>query len=142
MLVIDATDLILGRMASFVAKRLLEGERVAIVNAERAVISGKREATFKAYDAWMEIRNLVNPKKGPFHPRRPDALVRLTVRGMLPFDKPRGREAYRRLRVYTGVPPELKDMKFESIPDAHLSRLRTEWFIRVGELSQHLGAKF
>ncbi|MEM2908477.1 MAG: 50S ribosomal protein L13 [Candidatus Hadarchaeales archaeon] len=142
MLVIDATDLILGRMASFVAKRLLEGERVAIVNAERAVISGKREATFKAYDAWMEIRNLVNPKKGPFHPRRPDALVRLTVRGMLPFDKPRGREAYRRLRVYTGVPPELKDMKFESIPDAHLSRLRTGWFIRVGELSQHLGAKF
>jgi large subunit ribosomal protein L13 len=61
---------------------------------------------------------------------------------MLPYDKARGREAYRRLRVYVGVPQELKDKKFESIPDAHLNRLRTGWFIRVGELSRHLGAKF
>jgi len=35
--VIDAKDLVLGRMASAVAKRLLNGEKIIIVNAEKAV---------------------------------------------------------------------------------------------------------
>ena len=141
-MLIDATDLILGRMASHVAKSLLEGKEVTIVNAEKAVISGRRQATFSERDAWMEIRNLVNPRKGPFHPRRPDDLVRRTIRGMLPYKKPKGREAYRRLRVYVGVPPELEGREARSIAGAHLKRLGTRRFITVGELSRHLGVKF
>jgi len=141
-MIIDAKDLILGRMASFAAKRLLEGESVVIVNAEQAVISGRREATLDLYDAWLEIRSVVNPRKGPFHPRKPNDLVRLTVRGMLPFDKPRGREAYRRLKVYVGVPAEFKGKELESLPSAKLERLGTRRFIRVGELSRHLGVRF
>jgi len=141
-MIIDAKDLILGRMASFVAKRLLEGESMVIVNAEQAVISGRREATLDLYDAWLEIRSIVNPRKGPFHPRKPNDLVRLTVRGMLPFDKPRGREAYRRLKVYIGVPAEFRSKELESLPGAKLERLGTRRFIRVGELSRHLGVKF
>jgi len=141
-MIIDAKDLILGRMASFVAKRLLEGESVAIVNAEQAVISGRRESTFDAYDAWLEVRSIVNPRKGPFHPRKPNDLVGLAVRGMLPFDKPRGREAYRRLKVYVGVPAEFKGKELESLPGAKLERLGTRRFIRVGELSRHLGVRF
>lgn len=141
-MIIDAKDLILGRMASFAARRLLEGERVIIVNAEQAVISGRRELTFDIYDAWLKIRSIVNPRKGPFHPRRPDDLVRRTVRGMLPFDKPRGREAYRRLKVYVGMPAEFKGKELVSLPDASLQGLGTRRFIRVGELSRHLGARF
>ena len=141
-MIIDAKDLILGRMASFAAKRLLEGESVVIVNAEQAVISGRREATLDLYDAWLEIRSVVNPRKGPFHPRKPNDLVRLTVRGMLPFDKPRGREAYRRLKVYVGVPAEFEGKELESLPGAKLERLGTRRFIRVGELSRHLGVRF
>jgi len=141
-MIIDAKDLILGRMASFAAKRLLEGESVVIVNAEQAVISGRREATLDLYDAWLEIRSVVNPRKGPFHPRKPNDLVRLTVRGMLPFDKPRGREAYRRLKVYVGVPAEFKGKELKSLPGAKLERLGTRRFIRVGELSRHLGVRF
>lgn len=141
-MIIDAKDTVLGRLATFVAKRLLEGERVAIVNAEQAVISGRREATFGVYEAWLQIRNLANPKKGPVHLRRPDDLVRMTVRGMLPFDKTKGREAYRKLRVYVGVPAELKDKEMKSLPEASLERLRTRRFIRIGELSKHLSAKF
>ena len=141
-MLVDATDLVLGRMASYVAKRLLEGERIIIVNAEKAVISGRREATFSEYDAWMKIRNLVNPRKGPFHPRRPEDLVRRAVRGMLPRKKPRGRSAYRRLRVYVGLPPEFAGLEIKSIPQAHLKRVGTRRFITVGKLSKHLGAKF
>jgi len=142
MLVIDAKDTVLGRLATFVAKRLLEGEQVAIVNAEQAVISGRREATLDVYEAWLQIRNLANPRKGPIHLRRPDDLVRMTVRGMLPFDKTKGREAYRKLRVYVGVPAEFKDKEMKSLPEASLKRLRTRRFIRIGELSKHLSAKF
>lgn len=142
LLVIDATDLILGRMASVVAKRLLEGEHVIIVNAEKAVISGRRDSTIREYLDWLDVRSIANPKKGPFHPKRPDALVRLAVRGMLPFSKPRGLSAYKRLRVYVGVPEEFANMKAESLQQAHMQRLSTRRFIRVGEISKHLGAKF
>ena len=48
MAVIDANGLILGRLASTVAKRLLSGdEEIHIVNAEKAVISGSRASTLR-----------------------------------------------------------------------------------------------
>jgi len=141
-MIIDGKDLVLGRLASFAAKRLLEGERVTVVNAEQIVISGRKKATFDAYDVWLEIRNLTNPRKGPFHPKRPEELVRRTVRGMLPFDKPRGRGAYDRLRVHIGVPPEFVGKKMQTLPEASLERLGTRRFMRIGDISKHLGAKF
>lgn len=141
-MIIDGKDLVLGRLASFVAKQLLGGDKVTIVNAEQIVISGRRDATLDAYDAWLKTRNLANPRKGPFHLKRPEDLVRIAVRGMLPFDKPRGREAFHRLRVHIGVPQELAGKELTSIPDASLERLGTRRFIRIGELSKHLGARF
>jgi large subunit ribosomal protein L13 len=141
-MIIDGKDLVLGRLASFVAKQLLRGDKVTIVNAEQIVISGRRDATLGAYDAWLKTRNLANPRKGPFHLKRPEELVRIAVRGMLPFDKPRGREAFHRLRVHMGVPKELAGKELTSIPDASLERLGTRRFIRIGELSKHLGARF
>lgn len=140
--IIDGKDLVLGRLASFAAKRLLEGERVTVVNAEQVVISGRKEATFDVYEAWLEVRNLTNPRKGPFHLKRPEELVRLAVRGMLPFDKPRGREAYGRLRIHMGVPPELAGKEMQTLPEASLERLGTRRFMRIGDLSKHLGARF
>jgi len=141
-MIIDGKDLVLGRLASFAAKKLLDGDRIIIVNAEQVVISGRRDATFDAYDAWLETRNLTNPRKGPFHLKRPEELVRIAVRGMLPFDKPRGREALRRLRVHIGVPKELAGKELTSVPDASLEQLGTRRFIRIGELSKHLGSRF
>lgn len=141
-MIIDGKDLVLGRLASFAAKRLLEGEHVTVVNAEQVVVSGRKEATFDAYDAWLEVRNLTNPRKGPFHLKRPEDLVRLAVRGMLPFDKPRGRGAYGRLRVHMGVPPKFAGKEMQTLPEASLERLGTRRFMRIGNLSKHLGARF
>lgn len=141
-MLIDGKDLVLGRLASFVAKRLLEGERVTVLNAEQVVVSGRREATFDLYDAWLETRSLTNPRKGPFHLKRPEELVRRAVRGMLPFDKPKGREAFRRLHVYIGAPKEFSGKELTAVPGASLEELGTRRFIRVGELSKHLGARF
>ena len=113
--IIDAEGLILGRMASVVAKRLLNGERIEIVNAESAVVSGKKKMVIKERKDFLEVGG---PTKGPFHYRRPNAIIRRTIRGMLPRRKPRGREAYGRLKVHIGVPREFNGVERESLPDA------------------------
>jgi len=141
-MIIDGKDLVLGRLASFVAKKLLEGESVTVLNAEHVVISGKADTTFEIYKAWLETRNVANPRKGPFHPKRPEDIVRRAVRGMLPFSKARGMTAFRRLRVYIGVPEEFSGKELTTIPSASLQSLGTRRFIRVGDLSKKLGASF
>lgn len=135
--VIDAEGLILGRMASVVAKRLLEGERIDIVNAEGAVVSGKRLQVIKERKEFLEVGG---PTKGPFHYRKPNAIIRRTIRGMLPHRKPRGRDAYRRLKVHIGVPRKLGGVEAESIKVAHVDRLRGR-YITVGEIAKNIGWK-
>ena len=88
--VIDATGLILGRMASVVAKRLLMGERIAIINAEKAVVSGRRRMVVRRYKERLQIGHY---RKGPYWPRRPDRIVWRTIRGMLPRYKDKGKRA-------------------------------------------------
>ena len=133
--VIDATGLILGRMASVVAKRLLMGEHIAIVNAEKAVISGRKKAVVRRYKERLQIGHY---RKGPYWPRRPDRIVWRTIRGMLPRYKEKGKKALKRLRVFIGVPEELGGVRAETIPDARADKLRCP-YITVGELAEELG---
>jgi len=133
--IIDANGLILGRMASAIAKRLLQGESIVIVNAEKAVISGKRLSRVKEAKRRLEIGH---PKKGPFHPRRPEQIVRRTIRGMLPRRKPKGQQAYRRLQVFVDVPEELKATETHTIPDAGAEKLKCP-YITVGKLAEEIG---
>jgi large subunit ribosomal protein L13 len=107
-LVFDAEGKILGRLASTVAKSALNGNSVAVINAENAVISGDPKVIIARYNVRLNLKEKANPDHSPYWPRRPDMLVKRVVRGMLPYRKPRGKEAYRRIRVYMGVPDELK----------------------------------
>ena len=95
MKVIDASDCIMGRLASSVAKTLLNGEEVHIVNAENAVISGSKDMVFGEY---ISKRNLNHPRKGPYYPRMPHMMLKRAVRGMIPYQKPKGREIESRCR--------------------------------------------
>src|SRR4030043_329466 len=88
--VVNAEGLILGRMASKVAKKLLNGEEVIIVNAEKSVLSGKKKSKVAEAKQFLEVGA---PERGPFHYRRPDRIMRKTVRGMLPFKQPKGKKA-------------------------------------------------
>ncbi|WP_456368948.1 50S ribosomal protein L13 [Thermococcus sp.] len=142
MRIINAEGLILGRLASKVAKMLLEGEEVIIVNAEKAIITGNREDIFAKYKQRTELRTRTNPKRGPFYPKRSDEIVRRTVRGMLPWKTDRGRKAFKRLKVYVGVPKEFEGKEFETISEAHMSRLSTPKYVTVGEVAKFLGGKF
>ncbi len=141
-LVVDATNMVLGRMASLVAKRLLAGERVVIVNAEKAVISGSKKNIVEEYKKYvLAKRRLKNPEKGPKKIRRPDLMVKRVVRGMLPYKKPRGRAAYRRLRVYIGVPEEYRSVQAIRFEEADASKLSLRKYLTVGELASLFGWK-
>jgi len=133
--IIDADGLILGRMATSVAKRILNGEEIVIINAEKAILSGKKRSKLK--DA-IEFLSVGHPRMGPFHYRRPDKVVRKSVRGMLPFKQPKGKQAYKRLKVYMGVPSNLKDQKMETLPNAQAKKLTCPYFT-VGEFSKEIG---
>jgi large subunit ribosomal protein L13 len=133
--VIDADGLILGRMASTIAKRLLKGEEIIIVNAEKAVISGKKESKIREEREFLEVGY---PRKGPFHYRRPDRILRRAIRGMLPYKQPKGKQAYKRLKVFMGVPEHLKNQKIETLADAQAEKLKCP-FITLGELAKEIG---
>lgn len=135
-IVIDADGLILGRLASVVASRLLGGDAIAIINAEHAMISGSKTTTFREY---KEMVDTGSTEHGPYFPTRPDHIVKRTIRGMLPYKRMRGREAMSRLRVYMGVPVELTETEAETISEASITRLGTIKYIRLGELSAKLG---
>ncbi len=134
-MIIDAENLILGRMATVVAKHLLQGSAVTILNAEKAVISGKRLSRVKEMKQKLQIGH---PRKGPYFPRRPDRLIKRTVRGMLPRKKPKGRDAIRRLQVFIGVPQQFKDQPLETILDAKAEKLKCP-YIHVGDLAKEIG---
>ncbi len=139
MTVIDAKNLILGRMASTVAKRLLAGEEINIINAERAIISGRKDTTFDRYKRYVDRGSR---EFGPRFPRRPDQIIARTIRGMIPHTRMTGREAYNRLKVYIGVPPELGKEQAGTVEDASITRLSTSNYTVLGDLSKRLGSKF
>ena len=133
--VINAEGLILGRMSSIIAKRLLKGEKIVIINAEKAVISGKRKSKVTEAKKFLEVGH---PGKGPFHYRRPDRILRRTVRGMLPYKQPKGKQAYKRLKVFIGLPDELKNVEMETIEEAQAKRLTCPYFT-LGEFAREIG---
>ncbi len=144
--VYNAEDKILGRLASTVAKQLIsakkagEDTRVIIVNAEKAIVSGKRTSVLSDYRAKYELNHA---RKGPFFPRMPDQILTRTVRGMLPYQKnSSGRGALKALRVEIGTPSDLSG----DLPDGcewgdatKIERPLPERFVRLGEISKELG---
>lgn len=134
--VYDATGCVLGRLATHAAQDVLDGEDVVIVNCEKAIVTGDKEDVLERYE---KKRNAGTARKGPHFPRVSDRLVKRTVRGMLPYSKSRGREAYDRLRCYLGVPDELGDVDPTTPEGARPENPRS--VVEVGEISQFLGAK-
>jgi len=137
-MIIDATDMILGRLASHVAKHALLGEKVDIVNCEKAVLSGSKANVLAKFN--QKVKRGI-PLKGPYYPKMPDRIVRRTIRGMLPYKQEKGRVAYKRVMCYIGIPEEFKDAKLETIPTANISKCPTLKFVKVETVSKFLGAK-
>jgi large subunit ribosomal protein L13 len=131
--VIDGRDCILGRVASNVAERALDGESIAVVNAERIVITGDDENVIGVFEKRTELGS----DRGPYYPKRPDTIAKRSIRGMLPYKRPRGREAFESVRVYLGNP---YDEETEVLEGTSLDRLSNTDFVELGEISAKLGA--
>jgi large subunit ribosomal protein L13 len=137
--VYDAKDKVLGRLASTVAKELLNGKKVAVVNAEKAYITGDKRGIIKRYRVRLGLQEKENPEHSPHWPRRSDMLVRRIIRGMLPYHKkPSGKSAFKRLRVFIGTPKELNGFKAIEV-DTKKPKQMYVGFLYVGELSRLLG---
>ena len=139
--VVDATNAVLGRLASYVAKEALRGRRVVVINAEKAVISGTKARVVARAKTKLKTRTLANQAKTPTHPRRPDNYVRRVIRGMLPWKKSRGKEAFHRVRVYIGSPEDYASRPQQKVPEADAAKLRVP-YITVGQLSKEIGGDF
>ena len=131
--VIDARDCIMGRVSTNVAERALDGDRVAVVNAEDAVITGSRDDVLGKY----EKRSELGSDRGPAYPKRPDRIFKRAIRGMVPYKSKRGREAFSNVRVYVGNP---YDEDGELVDGTSIDRLSNTRFVTLGEVADHLGA--
>ena len=134
--VIDATNMIAGRLASKVAKLALLGEKVVVVNCENAIITGDLKFLIKKFNEKFDIGT---PQHGPKWPRRPDTILRRMIRGMLPKNK-RGKEALKRVEVYIQIPEEYQNAEIEKF-NLQKNQYETK-FTTLGELSKHIGGKW
>merc|ERR1712020_179947 len=116
--VIDGRSHLLGRLASIVAKFILNGNKVVVVRCEGINMSGNFYRNKLKYLDFLKKRCNVKPSRGPFHFRAPSKIFWRTVRGMTPHKTERGKDALKRLQTFEGVPPPYDKKKLMVIPSA------------------------
>ncbi|KAL0655823.1 hypothetical protein Bca4012_076407 [Brassica carinata] len=139
--VVDARHHMLGRLASIIAKELLNGQRVVVVRCEEICLSGGLVRQKMKYMRFLRKRMNTKPSHGPIHFRAPSKIFWRTVRGMIPHKTKRGAAALDRLKVFEGVPPPYDKVKRMVIPDA-LKVLRLQAghkYCLLGRLSSEVG---
>jgi large subunit ribosomal protein L13 len=116
MVVVDGEGIVFGRLATQIAKTVLNGEEVQLINAEQLLLSGSRKVIIERFKARRKLQNKGTPERSPKWSKVPHMLVKRMIRGMLPHKTARGRSAFKKLMVYTGNPkkltPEEKFRKF------------------------------
>lgn len=138
MVVIDADGAVVGRLGARVAKLLLAGQVVEIINAEKAVMLGSVSAAKEHYLSRKHQKNKRNPEESPKWPNSPHLLLRRIMRGMLPWSSQRGRDAYHRLKVTIGSPSSMG--KPQTVKEAASDA--KHGFFTLNELCTELGYHF
>lgn len=139
MIIIDATNTILGRLASYVAQKAILGEEVQVINCENAVVTGNKKATLRDYNERLQMGSRT---RGPFTPTRADRFVKRTIRGMLPYKKENGTNAFKRIRCYIRVPEGIDSKKVEHLNNKmDFSKLTVVKYITVKDICNNIGAK-
>ncbi|VDM21073.1 unnamed protein product [Hydatigera taeniaeformis] len=143
-IIIDARRHLLGRLASIVAKTLLQGQKVVVVRCEQISISGSLYRNKLKYHEFLRKRMNTNPSHGPYHYRAPAKIFWRTVRGMLPHKLYRGKEALSRLKCFEGIPPPYDKKKRVVVPSAlRILRLKQRRkFCTLSRLSSEVGWKY
>merc|ERR1711924_142884 len=139
--VIDARGHLLGRLASFVAKEALLGQKIVVVRCEELVISGSHIRNKLKLLIKRNKRMNTNPMKGPFHHKSPSDMFIRVVRGMLPHVWYRGSAAFQRIKAVEGIPDPFDQVKKVVVPDAlRITRLKPgRKYTDLGKLAAELG---
>lgn len=142
-IVIDGHGHLMGRLASYVAKELLCGQKITVVRCEALNISGSLYRNHLKYKEFRRKRTNTNPRRGPFHYTAPSMIFWRTVRGMLPRKTERGQAALNKLKTFDGVPFEYTTRKKMCVSDAtKVLRLKPHRkFCVLGDLSKQVGWK-
>lgn len=140
MIIVDGSNHVLGRISSIVAKKVLSGEQVFLINAEKIVVIGKKDVVMKKFVTRQGLTTKGNQRRNPKFPRTPHAIVKRTIQGMLPYPRKRGIEALKKFRAFTGVPRELEGK--ELIVFEKALNKSDHSFLTVGEISTNLGVKW
>ncbi|MDM8518386.1 50S ribosomal protein L13, partial [Desulfobacterales bacterium HSG16] len=111
--VVDARDAILGRLATSIAARLRgkhnpmftphvdTGDSVIVLNADKIVLTGKKMKNKMYHRHSGYIGGLKSVSAEKMLERKPEELIRLAVKGMLPKNK-LGSRLIKKLKIYTG----------------------------------------
>ena len=111
--VVDAQDLVLGRLASQISTILRgknkptftphvdTGDFVVVINADKVKLTGRKETDklYQHHTGW--VGGLVTQTAADIREKSPEDLVRKAVWGMLPRG-PLGRQVFKKLKVYAG----------------------------------------
>lgn len=134
--IIDGKDLILGRLGSNIAKRLLLGESIKIVNCKDIILLGRKKFLIDRYKT--KLKNKVI-KQGPYYSRSPSDLVKRAFRNMLPYKNDRGIKAFNNLKCYNSTPSILVNAKKEVVESAKIDDGSIFYYARVEDISKGLG---
>jgi len=118
LIVVDAKGHLAGRLASYIAKEALNGQRISVVRCEKLLISGSKYRNKLKVMDFRNKRTSTNPKKGPIHQRSPAQILLRKVRGMLPHKSPIGAAAFGRVKCFDGCPLSLNAKKKFVVRDA------------------------
>ena len=111
--IVDASNKMLGRLASELARRLRgkhkpvytphvdTGDYLVVVNAEKIAVTGRKLDDKIYYHHTGYIGNLKSIALKDLLAQHPERVIEIAVKGMLPKN-PLGRAMYRKLKVYKG----------------------------------------
>ena len=111
--VVDATDKVLGRLSTEIARRLRgkhkpeytphvdTGDYIVVINAEKIRVTGNKESDKMYYHHSGYIGNLKSINLANLRKKHPDRIIKQSVKGMLPKNS-LGRAMFKKLKVYAG----------------------------------------
>ena len=137
-MIIDAKNLIIGRLASYAAKQALLGETIEIINIEQSIITGSKQDVIGKQHQRLARGHVY---KGPFTERNEENFFKRLVRGMLPYKQERGKLAWKRIKCHIGIPAHLKDKKAETVAEASLARTNTLKYIKLADVARLMGGR-
>lgn len=112
--VIDASDKVLGRLATEIARRLRgkhkaeytphvdTGDYIIVTNAEKVTVTGRKAEEKMYYNHSGYPGGIKSISFEKLQAKNPTRIIERAVKGMLPKN-PLGREMYRKLKVYVGT---------------------------------------